>query len=164
MWFLSQRDIIGFLIALRWCWSEYWIGGARKSKYLWSWTLQFLGWKEQSREGSLPSSCCWREAPAAWRCLLMIQGCGTGTLAGVLFLILLQSACFSTSWENADLALRMWVLCFIAINENWLRGIDLCLDNLMREFSRRTPRFQCSLTCQPWTVRKLGYCFSPVSV
>lgn len=55
----------------------------------------------------------------------MTQGCGTGTLTRVPFLILLQNACCSTSWENADLALRMWVRCFIAINENWLTLIGV---------------------------------------
>lgn len=49
---------------------------------------------------------------------VLTQGCGTGTLTRVLFLILSHCACFSTSWENADLALRMQVLVFIAINEN----------------------------------------------
>lgn len=49
---------------------------------------------------------------------VLTQGCGTGTLTRGLFLILSCCACFSTSWENADLALRMQVLGFIAINEN----------------------------------------------
>lgn len=67
----------------------------------------------------------------------MTQGCGTGTLTRVLLLILLQNACFSMSWKNADLALRMWVLCFIAINENWLKRIDSSLGNPMQEWSGR---------------------------
>lgn len=56
-------------------------------------------------------------------------------------LLFLQNACLSTNWKNVDLALRMWVLYFIAINENWLEGIDSCLSNLMREWSRRMPLF-----------------------
>jgi len=59
----------------------------------------------------------------------------------VLLFVLLQNACLGTNWKNADLALRMWVLYFIAINENWLKGIDSCLSNLMREMSRRMPLF-----------------------
>lgn len=105
-----------------------------------------------------------KRSPGFLKMSVMTQGCGMGTLTRVLFLIPLQNACFSTSRENADLALRMWVLFFIAINENWLKGIDSCLGNLMREFSRSRPLFQCSLTCQPQTVHKLRYCFSPISV
>lgn len=49
---------------------------------------------------------------------VLCQACGTGTLTRGLFLILSCCACFSMSWENADLALRMQVLGFIAVNGN----------------------------------------------
>lgn len=84
-WFLSQRDIARLLNAQHWSWSGRWIEDAREGKDFWSSLLIiFQDWKEQNREGSFLSHCCRREAPASWRCLLMTQGCGTGTHQGAV--------------------------------------------------------------------------------
>lgn len=105
-----------------------------------------------------------KRSSASWRCLYWLRDVGQGLSPGGCFSFSHAVLASAQAGKNADVALRMQVLGFIAINESWLKGIDSCLGTLMREFSRRIPLFQGSLTCQPQTVHRLTYCLSSLSV